>query len=252
MLSTFIRRYGWPVRLALILVVLIAIAAFSVGCAATPTPSLPTLPAGTAQAPANTPAPALTPTSAQHPSDPPAGSALPALTSRAAGSLDLSDDSKVQGASNQAGWKLWFPAYLPQGYAFQDAIYDAQNQVTALTFLATRPLPGSDLTQTRTLTLAQAQHNDAVPLKVSPQAALLAISVSGAPAVYAAGAWEASFMPVTEEPNGGHMDWQWPNHLPVQNLYWQVGGIYLALISDDPQVTQADLISTAESINRNP
>jgi len=42
----------------------------------------------------------------------------------------------------------------------------------------------------------------------------------------------------------------WRNDLPVKNLYWQVGKIFLALITTDDSVSQQELIDMASSIGK--
>ncbi len=40
----------------------------------------------------------------------------------------------------------------------------------------------------------------------------------------------------------------WRNDLPIKNLYWQVGGLYLVLVTDDEAVSEADLLAFANQV----
>ena len=106
------------------------------------------------------------------------------------------------------------------------------------------------MTETKAITLVQARHNDFIPLEVAPSTEVKDVQVNGQPAVYAIGAWDTEFNPATGTPDGGSFTARWRNDLPIQNLYWQVGDVYLALITDDPAVTQQDLLAMASSIGK--
>jgi hypothetical protein len=147
-----------------------------------------------------------------------------------------------------AGWTVLTPAFLPEGYHFDSAYYDSANQLIYLTFLATRQLPGSDLTETKTITLTEAKRNDIVPLMLSPGSTVENVFVAGKPAAYVIGAWDASFVQNASEPNGGHMEWSWRNDLQIRNIFWQSSDIYLVLIADDAQVSKDDLLIMANSV----
>ncbi len=60
---------------------------------------------------------------------------------------------------------------------------------------------------------------------------------------YAKGAWDSQF-----DQASGKMIATWRADLPVQNVFWQEGPVYLVLITDDTQVSKADLIQTAASM----
>ncbi len=65
---------------------------------------------------------------------------------------------------------------------------------------------------------------------------------------FALGAWDAQFVPKDQDANGGQMVSTWRNDLPVQNVYWQVGNVYLALITDDETLSKQDLIDLAGGV----
>ena len=46
-----------------------------------------------------------------------------------------------------------------------------------------------------------------------------------------------------------HFEAHWRNDLQVQNVFWQVGTVYVVLISDDLAVSREDLLKTAGSVN---
>ena len=162
--------------------------------------------------------------------------------------IDLSSNSEILQVSGKAGWNVLTPSFLPEGYRFESVYYDQNNQLVSLSFIATRKLPGSDLTETKSVTLSEARRNDVIPLVISPLSVATAVTVNGTSASYIIGAWETSFVSNPGEANGGHMESQWRNDLLVQNIYWQVRDLYLVLITDDPLVVQADLVNMADSI----
>jgi len=151
----------------------------------------------------------------------------------------------------QAGWEILTPAYLPDGYQFQSAFFDTNHKMLILTYLVTRPLPGASdpsLTSTESITLLQSQANDFVPMQIAPNTNVTDTQVNGLPAAYSMGGWDTEFVKDSTAPNGGKMVSSWRNDLPVKNLYWQVGEIYLALITADGAVSQQELIDMANSI----
>ncbi len=179
----------------------------------------------------------------------PAATSVPAQTQPPA---SLQKPAEIDQMSAQAGWDVLCPGHLPEGYRFESAYLDTNHQMVVLTYLATQPLPGAadpTLTATHTITLLQAQKNDFVPLQVAPATNVEDVRVNGQPAVYAVGAWDSEFVPDAGDPNGGKMVSRWRNDLAVQNLYWQVGNIYLALVSDDSGLSQGQLIDTAASVH---
>ena len=172
----------------------------------------------------------------------------PTPTAAYISNIDLSSNSEILQVSGKAGWKVLTPSFLPEGYSFESVYYDQANQLVSLSFMATRKLPGSDLTETKSVTLDEAQRNDMIPMVISPLSTAMAITVDGTSASYIIGAWETTFVPNPAETNGGHMESQWRNDLLVQNIYWQVRDLYLVLITDDSVVVQGDLVNMADSI----
>jgi hypothetical protein len=145
------------------------------------------------------------------------------------------------------------PLHLPEGYQFQSAFFDTNNKMLMLTYLVTRTLPGASdpsLTSSQTITLLQSQKNDFVPMQIAPNTNVTDIQINGVPAAYTVGGWDTEFVKDSTEPNGGKMVSSWQNDLPVKNLYWQIGKIYLALVTADEAVSQQDLIDMASSIGR--
>jgi hypothetical protein len=153
----------------------------------------------------------------------------------------------------QAGWEILAPTFLPEGYQFQSAFYDTNHNMLILTYLVTRSLPGStdpSLTSSETITLLQSQKNDFVPMQIAPDTNVTDIQVNDLPAAYTVGGWDTEFVKDSTAPNGGKMVSSWRNDLPVKNLYWQAGDIYLALITADEEVSQQELMDMAASILR--
>lgn len=168
---------------------------------------------------------------------------------------DNSDASKQSPTedplSAEAGWNILTASNMPEGYKFDNSMLDSKNQMVITSFTATRSLPGADdptLTETKTITLLQALHNDFIPMEVAPSAAIEDILINEKPGVYTIGAWDSEFVPDSNDPNGGKMISTWRNDLSIQNIYWQVGNVYLVLLSDDPQVKRQDLLLMAASI----
>ncbi len=121
-----------------------------------------------------------------------------------------------------------------------------------LTYLVTRPLPGAtdpSLTASKSITMLQALTNDFVPMQVAPATHVEDAQVNGLPAIYAVGAWKTEFVKNDRDPNGGQMVSTWRNDLAVQNLYWQVGKIFLLLVTDDSAVSKQELLDMAASVD---
>ena len=159
-----------------------------------------------------------------------------------------SQPPEISQLSPQAGWNVLALSAVPDGYKFQSAYLDTNHQMVILTYLATRPLPGAadpKLTASKSITLLQALKNDFVPMQIAPATQVEDVQVNGQPAVYAVGAWDTEFVPDANDPNGGKMVSTWRNELPVQNLYWQAGKVYLVLVTDDETLSKQDLINTA-------
>jgi hypothetical protein len=153
--------------------------------------------------------------------------------------------------ASQTGWNVLTPSWLPEGYQFQSAYFDTNQKMLVLTYLVTRPLPGSgdpSLTSSETITLLESQSNDFVPMQVAPNTTVTDVQVNGSPAAFSMGGWDTQFVKDSNEPGGGKMVSSWRNDLLVKNLYWQVGKVYLTLVTSDEQVTQQDLIDIADSI----
>jgi hypothetical protein len=152
-----------------------------------------------------------------------------------------------------AGWDILTPNHLPEGYQYQSAFFDTNNKMLILTYLVTRPLPGAtdpSLTSSETITLLESQKNDFIPMQIAPSTNVTDIQVNGLPAAYTVGGWDTQFVKDAAQPNGGKMVSSWRNDLPVKNLYWRVGKIYLALMTADGTVSQQDLLDMASSIGK--
>lgn len=150
--------------------------------------------------------------------------------------------------TEQAGWKVLSPGYLPAGYHFESAYLDTNQQMVLLTYLVTRPLEGAadpGLTASKTITVAQALRNDFIPLQVAPAAVVQNAVVAGQPAAFVVGAWDTQFVKDENDPQGGKMVSIWSNELPVKNLFWQIGKVYLVLVTDDDLVSEQQLILMA-------
>jgi hypothetical protein len=161
--------------------------------------------------------------------------------------------TEVSQLSEQPEWKMLTPSTLPEGYHFQSAFYDTNLKLLILTYLVTRPLPGAtdpSLTSSETISLLQSLKNDFVPMQIAPNTNVTDIQVNGQPAAFTVGGWDTEFVKDSTAPNGGKMVSSWRNDLPVKNLYWQVGKIYLALITADEAVNQQELINMANIIGK--
>lgn len=155
--------------------------------------------------------------------------------------------------STQVGWNIMTPSSLPEGYHYQSAYFDPTQKMLVLTYLVTRPLPGTtdpSLTSSETITLLQSQRNDFVPMQIAPNTNITDTLVNGTPAAFTIGGWDTEFVKDNEAPGGGKMVSSWRNDLPVKNLYWQIGTVYLTLITADGGVSQQEFIDMAASIGK--
>jgi hypothetical protein len=167
--------------------------------------------------------------------------------------MSTATSTEVNLSSAQPEWDMLTPNYLPEGYQFQSAFYETNLKTLILTYLVTRPLPGAtdpSLTSSETITLLQSQRNDFIPMQIAPNTNVTDIQVNGQPAAITIGGWDTEFVKDSIAPNGGKMVSSWRNDLPVKNLYWQIGKIYLALITTDESVNQQELIDLASSIGK--
>jgi hypothetical protein len=220
------------------------------GTLAACTPPQPQAAAPTSALPAETAtlAPAAILASSATPAPTPAATATP-LPAETAVLKEL--PAEVRAASALAGWPVLTPARLPKDYTFQSAYFDSNHAMLILTYIATRPLPGdATLTATKTITLAQALKNDAPPLLVSPGMKAEALQVNGQAGTYGLGAWDSEFVADAQDPNGGKMAYTWRPDLPIQNLYWQVGPVFLVLVTDDESLARQDLVDMAASVGQ--
>jgi hypothetical protein len=153
----------------------------------------------------------------------------------------LFDNPIIGKISEQAGWTVKSPNWLPEGYTFHDALYISNDQVVLLTFTAKRQLPGSDpsMTETKMISLIEGTNNEVVPLKMASEADLQEIPIKGQTARYAIGGWDTDASTGTAT---------WSNAYPLQNVYGQAGSLYFNLNTDDTQVSKLDLLRMAESI----
>jgi len=167
--------------------------------------------------------------------------------------VSIITSTEANQSSDQPEWDMLTPNYLPEGYQFQSAFYETNLKMLILTYLVTRPLPGAtdpSLTSSETITLLQSQKNDFIPMQIAPNTNVTDIQVNGQPAAFTTGGWDTEFVKDSAAPNGGKMVSSWRNDLPVKNLYWQIGEIYLALITTDESVSQQELIDMASSIGK--
>lgn len=252
---TFMSRFGWQIAAAALLVLIslsLSIPAVRasisswLGISVAPSNQLPA-PILNLEAVAST-----TPTGAPQAYTPQSNPSLAVTATDPYGETD-NRAAEISQMDAQAGWRILAPARLPDGYQFQSVYFDTNQRSVILTYTATRPLPGSAdpaLTETKAITFIQAQRNDFVPLQVAPSANITDVQISGQPAAYAIGAWDTEFVKDENDPNGGKMISSWRSELPVQNLYGQSGPIYYLLVTDDPDVSQQDLIDMAASPNK--
>lgn len=247
--STILPRFGWQIAAAILLV--LTLLSFTIPAVRASISAW----LGISVAPSNQmPAPvanleAITPST---PDSTPRLTPVQAATVPAAPAIRNNRPAEISQLDTQAGWKVLAPAHLPDGYQFQSAYFEKNQRMALLTYTATRPLPGSadpKLTETQTITFLQAQRNDFVPLQTAPSANITDVQVGGQPAAYAIGAWDSAFVKDENDPDGGKMVSTWRNDLSVQNLYGQVGPIYYVLVTDDPTVSQQDLIDMAASLS---
>jgi hypothetical protein len=180
-------------------------------------------------------------------------SASPQAQSVTGQGTTLSGIPDLKQLANQAGWDIFTPGWLPEGYKFQSAHYDPNQKVVFLTYLVSRALPdssGSSLTATKTISFLQALKDDFIPMQVAPATNVEDIEFNDMPAAYAVGAWDTQFVPDDQEPSGGKFISAWRNDLQVQNVYWQDGDVYLVLVTDDETLTKQNLLDMASSISR--
>jgi hypothetical protein len=255
-------RPGW--QLVLVTMIVLALLSFSIpavraalsawlGLSVAPSNQMPASAVTLVAPPSPSPAPTLTAPATITPAPTQAGpTPTSALTQPAPAAAEpVAKPEPVSALAPQAGWEILYPARLPEGYQYQSAYFDANHKMVILTFLVTRPLPGdASLTASRTITLLQALKNDFVPMQVAPGTSIEDIQVNGQPAAYSIGAWDSEFVKDDKDPNGGKMVSTWRSDLAIQNIYWQVGPVYLALFSDDDSLSKQDLIDMAGSISK--
>jgi hypothetical protein len=171
--------------------------------------------------------------------------------------VQLGSSSGIPADTNQqaiqSGLSILTPSFLPQGYTYQSAFFDTNNKALILTYIVTRPLPGSNdpsLTSSETITLIESLKNDFVPMQIAPDTKVTDLLVNGTPAEYTLGGWDTQFVKDSTAPNGGKMVSSWRNDLPVKNLFWQVGKVYLLLVTPDEAVSQQDLMDMAASVGK--
>ncbi|HEY1016663.1 MAG TPA: hypothetical protein VGE07_28385 [Herpetosiphonaceae bacterium] len=179
--------------------------------------------------------------------DQPAGGAELIVVEPDPAASEPAADPSIRAAAQAAGWPVAVPGAPPPGYAFHGATYDPASKQVIQSFIATKPLPGSDLTASSFVTLVESPSNGSVPLLIAPSTELAPLTIGGTPAASAVGAWDSIFEP-DGSAAGGRMVWQWRNDLAIRNLFWQREGRYIAIISDDPAVGLPELIRMAESL----
>jgi len=247
------RRPAWQIVLAVI-IAMIAISLFVpqvraslstwLGLSVAPSDQVPIAPADLIPVTATPPNPTL---------DVAGVSASPQVESVTGQATTLSGITDLSQLASQAGWEIFTPGWLPEGYKFQSAHYDPNQKVVFLTYLISRALPDSSdasLTTTKTISFLQALSNNFIPMQVAPATNVEDIEFNGMPAAYALGAWDTQFVPDDQEPSGGKLISSWRNDLQVQNVYWQDGDVYLVLVTDDETLTKRDLLDMASSISR--
>lgn len=253
--STSLARFGW--QLAAGSLILIALLTFSIPSARAALSAW----MGLSVAPANKiPAPAVTlvsvtstvPTmTAPAVGAPTQTNAVPTETMTSTQEVMVSKPAEISQLSAQIAWEILYPAQLPEGYRLESTYYDTNHQMVILTFLTTRRLPGStdpSLTASKTITLLQAQKNDFIPMQIAPDTNVEDTKVNDLPAVFAVGAWDTEFVKDDTDPNGGKMVSTWRNDLPVQNLFWQNGTVFLVLVTDDEVVNKQEMTAMATSM----
>jgi hypothetical protein len=196
-----------------------------------------------------------TPTAAQQPMLPTTSTTTPQSSAPTAEQPVIPADNQLNFSqlSSQIGWDILTPSFIPEGYHYQSAYFDPNQKMLVLTYLVTRPLPNStdpSLTSSETITLLQSQRNDFIPMQVAPSTVISDTLVNGAPAAYTIGGWDTEFVKDNQSPGGGKMVSSWRNDLPVKNLYWQVGKLYLTLITADEAVSQQELLDMASSTGK--
>lgn len=154
--------------------------------------------------------------------------------------MDLNTNKSIDEISNLAGWTVKSPSWLPDGYQFNEAMYDSANKMVILNFIAARQLQGNDpsMTQTNAITLAQSLRNDLIPLIVAPGTDMGSMMINGQPAAYAIGAWKNDNSTGTAT---------WDSTYQLQNINWQIDSTYLSINTNDTLVSKDDLLKVAES-----
>jgi len=260
--STRPTRYGWQIVLAVLLVLVVlslsipavrASLSAWLGLSVAPSNQMPatavTLVAPTPPAAAST-VPAVVPEPTQ-----PQASIVPTAVQSATTSqpaVSAGKPAEIIQLSSQAGWDILAPGRLPAGYHYESAYFDINHQMAVLTYTATRALPGAtdpSLTETKAITVLQAQKNDFVPLEIALSAQPADVKVNGQPAVYVIGAWDTEFVKDDKDPNGGKIVSTWRNDLQVKNLYFQVAKIFVTIVTDDAAVSQQELVDLAANMN---
>ena len=261
--STRPTRFGWPIVIAVILVMIVisliipevrASVSAWLGLSVAPSNQMPAVQVTLVAITPSTPVGAA-----------PLAVALPTLRQTNAAPTEVTSPTALQTLvssgtpldfsqlATQIGWDILTPNFLPDGYHFQSAYDDTNQNMLVLTYLVTRLLPGAtdpSLTSSETITLLQSQKNDFIPMQIAPNTNVTDIQVNGRPAAYTVGGWDTEFVKDNTAPNGGKMVSSWRTDLPVKNLYWQIGKIYFALITADEAVSQQELIDMASSIGR--
>lgn len=244
------RRPAWQIMLAVI-IAMIAISLFVPQVRASLSAWLGLSVAPSDQVPA-TPA-TLIPVTATPPSNPTLETVGNSASPQAESMTGQATIPGLSQLASQAGWEIFTPGWLPEGYKFQSAHYDPNQKVVFLTYLISRALPDSSdasLTATKTISFLQAVSNNFIPMQVAPATNIEDIEFNGMPAAYAVGAWDTQFVPDDQESSGGKLISSWRNDLQVQNVYWQDGDVYLVLVTDDESLTKQDLLDMASSISR--
>lgn len=153
---------------------------------------------------------------------------------------DIVISQNIDEITNLTEWTVKSPSWLPDGYKFNEAMYDSANKMVILTFIVTRQLQENDpsLTQTNTITLVQSLRNDLIPLVVAPGTDIENITINDQPAAYAVGAWKNDNTTGTAT---------WDRSIQQQNINWQIDFTYLSANTDDTLVSKDDLLKMAES-----
>jgi len=162
------------------------------------------------------------------------------ITNPAVPVVDLNISKSINEISNLAGWKVLSPNWLPDGYQFNEALFDSANKMVTLTFIATHPIQGSNpiITQTNVITLVESLRNDLIPLIVAPDADIGSMIINGQAAAYTIGAWKNDKATGTAT---------WDSTYQLQTINWQIDSTYLSINTNDTLVSKDDLLRVAES-----